>query len=263
MPFRVEGSGYGRPEWRSRQVESGLEQVDDGAQVAEGAEAAGAGDGSLDVGIDRLGGGVGGGGVGEHVADAIKMGLKGLAQAFEGGQPATPRPEFSLALHPEKTKLIEFGRHAAARRKQRGDKKPETFTFLGFTLICGRSRKGGFLIHRKTRADRMRVTLARVKAELRKRMHQSIPEQGHWLQQVVRGYFAYHAVPTNTWAIGAFRNHVIAAWKRSLSRRSQKGRVVWARMKQLAVDWIPKAVILHPWPNQRFDVKHPRWEPSA
>lgn len=170
---------------------------------------------------------------------------------------------FSLALHPEKTKLIEFGRHAAARRKQRGDKKPETFTFLGFTLICGRSRKGGFLIHRKTRADRMRVTLARVKAELRKRMHQSIPEQGHWLQQVVRGYFAYHAVPTNTWAIGAFRNHVIAAWKRSLSRRSQKGRVVWARMKQLAVDWIPKAVILHPWPNQRFDVKHPRWEPSA
>ena len=109
----------------------------------------------------------------------------------------------------------------------------------------------------------MRVTRARVKAELRKRMHQSIPEQGHWLQQVVRGYFAYHAVPTNTWAIGAFRNHVIAAWKRSLSRRSQKGRVVWARMKQLAVDWIPKAVILHPWPNQRFDVKHPRWEPSA
>src|SRR5215813_10672359 len=105
--------------------------------------------------------------------------------------------EFALALHPDKTRLIEFGRFAADRRKQRGLGKPETFKFLGFLFICGKSRRGEFLVHRKSRLDRMRTKLQEVKKELRKRKHQPIPEQGRWLGQVVRGYFAYHAVPTN------------------------------------------------------------------
>jgi RNA-directed DNA polymerase len=171
--------------------------------------------------------------------------------------------EFSLTLHPDKTKLIEFGRHAASRRRQRGLKKPETFTFLGFTLICGTANKGRFLILRKTRSDRMRATLVRVKDELWKRMHQPIPEQGRWLRQVITGFFAYHAVPTNIRAIAAFRHHVSALWRRTLSRRSQTGCMTWLRMLKLTDDWFPKPTILHPWPNQRFDVKHPRWEPSA
>ncbi len=116
--------------------------------------------------------------------------------------------EFSLSLNPDKTRLLEFGRYAAARRRKRGCGKPETFTFLGFTLICGALSNGRFLVLRKTRRDRMRATLQRVKDELRWRMHQSIPEQGHWLGQVTRGFFAYHAVPTNSRALAAFRYHV-------------------------------------------------------
>jgi len=197
-------------------------------------------------------------------ADDCVMGFEHEADAQNFLQDVRTRlAEFSLALHPDKTQLIEFGRHAATRRRMRGQKKPETFTFLGFTLICGRSRKGYFLIHRKTRGDRMRATLAHVKEELRKRMHEPIPEQGRWLQQVTRGYFAYHAVPTNQRAIGAFRHHVMDLWRRALSRRSQRGALTWERIKKLSDDWLPKATILHPWPNQRFDVKHPRWEPSA
>ena len=171
--------------------------------------------------------------------------------------------EFSLSLHPDKTKLIEFGRHAAVNRERRGLKKPETFTFLGFTLICGTSRSGRFQVQRTTRRDRMRATLRRVRDELRQRMHQPIPAQGHWLRQVTMGFFAYHAVPTNRRAIGAFRHHVAVLWKRSLSRRSQKAHLTWARTLRLVNDWLPKARIHHPWPGHRFAVKHPRWEPSA
>ena len=112
--------------------------------------------------------------------------------------------EFSLSLHPEKTRLIEFGRLAAANRARRGLGKPETFNFLGFTFICGKSRKGKFLVTRRTRRDRMRVKLGEIKEELRRRMHQPIPEQGRWLRQVVTGFFNYHAVPTNSAALGAF-----------------------------------------------------------
>src|ERR1017187_4608556 len=171
--------------------------------------------------------------------------------------------EFSLSLHPDKTKLIEFGRHAAERRKQRGQNNPETFTFLGFTLICGTSRSGRFLVKRKTRRDRMRATLGRVKDELRRRMHQSIPEQGHWLRQVTTGFFVYHAVPSNSRALATFRTQIAVLWKRSLSRRSQKASLTWERTWQLARDWLPRPRIQHPWPGPRFDVKHPRWEPSA
>jgi group II intron reverse transcriptase/maturase len=171
--------------------------------------------------------------------------------------------EFSLSLHPDKTRLIEFGRHAAANREKRGCGKPETYSFLGFTFICGKSRKGRFLIRRKTRADRMRATLKRIKEELRWRMHESIPEQGRWLGQVVRGYFAYHAVPTNRPALRSFLIGVTERWKHTLSRRSQRGKVTWERMTKIANDWLPQPRILHPWPSQRFNVKHPRWEPSA
>ena len=166
--------------------------------------------------------------------------------------------EFSLSLHPEKTRLIEFGRHAARRRAQRGLGKPETFNFLGLTFICGKSRQGNFLIKRKTRRDRMRGKLQDIKKEMRRRMHQSIPEQGKWLRQVVTGYFNYHAVPTNRRALVAFRTEITKGWRWILKRRSQKGDLTWDRIKKLADDWLPTPRILHPWPNQRFAVKHPR-----
>jgi RNA-directed DNA polymerase len=166
--------------------------------------------------------------------------------------------KFSLSLHPDKTRLIEFGRYAATNRRQRGLGKPETFNFLGFTFICGKSFRGRFLLKRRSRRDRMKAKLKEVGGELRRRMHQSIPEQGTWLKQVVTGYFAYHAVPTNSAALGAFREELTARWLKTLRRRSQKSALTWARMKKLADNWLPKPRILHPWPNQRFVVKHPR-----
>jgi hypothetical protein len=166
--------------------------------------------------------------------------------------------EFALSLHPDKTRLIEFGRHAAANRERRGLGKPETFDFLGFTFICGRSRAGYFLVKRKTRRDRMRAKLQAIKQELRQRMHQPIPTEGKWLEQVVKGYFNYHAVPTNGRALAAFRFFVTELWRRTLRRRSQKDGMTWERLSRLANDWFPKPRILHPWPQVRFAVKHPR-----
>src|SRR5467141_3315092 len=171
--------------------------------------------------------------------------------------------EFSLSLHPEKTRLIEFGRHAATKRAQRGLGKPETFNFLGFTFICGTSRRGKFLIKRKTRRDRMTAKLKEIKEEMRRRRHRPIPEQGLWLRQVVSGFFNYHAVPTNFRALAAFRSYVTRLWRRALRRRSQKDHFSWARIEKLADDWFPKPRILHPWPSVRFAVNHPRWEPYA
>jgi hypothetical protein len=139
--------------------------------------------------------------------------------------------EFSLTLHPKKTRLIEFGRYAASNRKQRGLGKPETFTFLGFTFICGVTRRVQFQLKRETRRDRMRITLKEIKQELRRRMHQPIPEQGRWLRQVVTGFFNYHAVPTNGRALGSFRFHVTDLRRRSLRRRSQRDGFTWPRIK--------------------------------
>src|SRR6266566_1362568 len=145
--------------------------------------------------------------------------------------------EFALSLHPEKTRLIEFGRLAVENRKRRGLGKPETFTFLGFIFICNKTRRGKFQIKRKSRRDRMRVKLQAIKQELRRRMHQPIPEQGKWLKQVVTGYFNYHAVPTNGPTLTAFRFHVTNLWRRTLRRRSQKD---WTeRTARLANDWLP------------------------
>jgi RNA-directed DNA polymerase len=166
--------------------------------------------------------------------------------------------EFALSLHPEKTRLIEFGRHAEENRRRRGLGKPETFNFLGFTFICGKSRAGKFLIKRKSRRDRVRAKLKEVRRALRRCMHQSITQQAKWLRQVVRGYFNYHAVPTNNRALAGFRDEVIKGWWRALSRRSQRSSLGWEQMKKLANEWLPQPHTLHPWPNQRFAVKHSR-----
>jgi hypothetical protein len=171
--------------------------------------------------------------------------------------------QYALSLHGEKTRLIEFGRFAAERRARRGLGKAQTFNFLGFTHISGRSRTGGFQLQRKTRRDRMRAKLKEIKEALRRRMHDSIAQQGRWLAKVVRGYFNYHAVPTNAQSLGAFRHHVIDLWRRTLKRRSQRDGITWARAAQLAAEFLPAARILHPWPDARFAVTHPRWEPGA
>jgi RNA-directed DNA polymerase len=189
----------------------------------------------------------------QHESDARRF-LDELRQRLE---------EFALSLHPEKTRLIEFGRFAAETRKRRGLGKPETFNFLGFTFIGGKSRRGKFLIKRKSRRDRMRAKLKEIKQALRRRMHQPIPVQGKWLGQVVGGYLNYHAVPTNSRALAAFREAVTRIWRRTLSRRSQNGTLTWERMRSLLDAWLPKPVILHPWPRRRFAVTHPRLEPYA
>jgi RNA-directed DNA polymerase len=166
--------------------------------------------------------------------------------------------KFALSLHPEKTRLIEFGRFAAERRQRRGLGKPETFNFLGFTFICGKTRAGKFQIKRKTRADRMRAKLKMVQEEMRRRMHQPIPDQGKWLYYVVSGYFNYHAVPTNSRALVAFRTEIARRWRRVLTRRSERTKLNWKQMRQLVDTWLPQPRILHPWPDKRFAVSHPR-----
>jgi RNA-directed DNA polymerase len=192
-------------------------------------------------------------------ADDIVVGFEHESDARHFWEAMRERlQEFSLSLHPEKTRLIEFGRFAAANRRRRGLGKPDSFKFLGFTFICGKSLRGNFLLKRRSRRDRMMAKIKEVAGELRRRMHQSIPEQGTWLKQVITGYFAYHAVPTNWAALGAFRDEIIKRWQWTLQRRSQKGSRTWEQMKKLADDWLPKPRILHPWPNQRFAVKHPR-----
>ena len=189
----------------------------------------------------------------EHETDARRF-LAAMRERFE---------EFALALHPEKTRLIEFGRFAADRRARRGLGKPETFNFLGFTLICSISRAGTSLLRRTSRRDRLRAKLKAVKDGLRRRMHEPVAAQGAWLRHVVAGFFNYHAVPTNGHALEAFRQGVIWHWGRTLRRRGQTGALAWERIQKLADDWLPTPRILHPWPNQRFAVKYPRWEPYA
>jgi RNA-directed DNA polymerase len=189
----------------------------------------------------------------QHQADAERF-LADMRERLE---------KFSLTLHPDKTRLIEFGRFAALNRQRQGLGKPETFNFLGFKFICGRARAGHFFVQRKTRRDRMQATLRRVKDELRKRRHYSIATQGKWLRQVVMGFFAYHAVPGNGRATAAFRFHVTNLWWSALERRSQRGHLTWERAERLFNDWLPRPQTLHPWPRERFGVRHLRREPSA
>jgi RNA-directed DNA polymerase len=184
--------------------------------------------------------------MGFQYRDDAEIFLKGLHERFQ---------KYSLELHPEKTRLIRFGRFARRDCKLiDGRRKPETFNFLGFTHSCGLSRNGKFMVKRKTMRKRFTTKLHEVKAELRKRMHQTLRDQGSWLRSVVRGYFAYHAVPGNWDAIGAFRTQVAKLWYKILRRRSQRTRMIWEKMVKLVDYWLPPARILHPWPEERFTV---------
>jgi RNA-directed DNA polymerase len=166
--------------------------------------------------------------------------------------------KFGLELHPDKTRLIEFGRFAADRRKKRGEGKPETFNFLGFTHICGTSHKTGyFTVHRRTIGKRMAAKLKDIQAKLRIRMHARIGGTVGWLQQVVRGYFQYHAVPGNLKRMGAFRWEVARIWYRTLRRRSQRSRLTWERFAQRLGCLLPTVQVLHPYPDIRFDAMYP------
>jgi retron-type reverse transcriptase len=159
---------------------------------------------------------------------------------------------FGLELHPDKTRLIEFGRFAAGRRRARGQGKPEAFDFLGFTHICGKTKTGRFWLRRITISKRLRVKLREVNDQLKRRRHQPIPVQGQWLRSVVQGHFAYYAVPGNLDAVSAFRFQVTRHWLRALRRRSQRTRVTWARMGRLETRWLPKVRAMHPFPQARF-----------
>jgi RNA-directed DNA polymerase len=166
---------------------------------------------------------------------------------------------FGLALHPEKTRLLEFGRFAAENRHKRHQSKPETFAFLGFTHLCGRRRGDGrFVVKRRSMSKRLRAKLQAVKQTLLWQRHKPIPEQGSWLRRVVQGYYNYHAIPGNMAALEAFRTQAVRYWLRSLRRRSQRHRMLWARFGKLADRWIPKPKILHNYPNERFYAKHPK-----
>lgn len=167
--------------------------------------------------------------------------------------------QFALSLHPGKTRLIKFGKFAAERRARRGAGKPETFEFLGFTHYVTRKKDGtGFQLGRKTQRKRMRAKLHAIKETLRQHRHAPIDEQGQWLGTVMRGYFAYFAVPTNTPTLNAFRHHITVRWLRSLRRRSQRYRLTWKRMNGYVERYLPPVRVLHPWPEERFRVAHSR-----
>lgn len=161
---------------------------------------------------------------------------------------------FGLELHPDKTRLIRFGRYAAEQRRRRGEGKPETFDFLGFTHICGKTRRGKFIVLRRPVARRMRAKLRQIKQGLRGRMHQPIKDVGRWLRRVVGGWYRYYAVPMTSRILVWFRRRVARLWQRVLSRRSQKGHVSWRRMFRLIDRWLPRPRILHPYPWERLRV---------
>jgi RNA-directed DNA polymerase len=181
----------------------------------------------------------------EHREDAERF-LADLRERFA---------KFALELHPEKTRLIEFGQFAAMDRRRRGVGRPETFEFLGFTHACARTKRGRFKLKRLTSKKRMRAKLQGLKEELKLRRHQPIPEQGQWLASVVRGHLAYYAVPDNIDAVRAFRDQAAKHWYRALRRRSQRSSLTWERMGRLVDRWLPRVRILHPWPDERFDAK--------
>lgn len=162
--------------------------------------------------------------------------------------------KFHLELHPDKTRLIEFGRFAAENREQRGEGKPESFDFLGFTHMCSKTRKGKFTVLRQTVRKRLRAKLQAVKAELRRRMHDPVPKVGAWLGSVVQGHIQYFGVPRNSTALSLFRHECIRFWYWTMRRRSQKTRLTWKRMCRLVTRWIPPVRIVHPYPNQRLCV---------
>jgi hypothetical protein len=162
--------------------------------------------------------------------------------------------KFCLELHPEKTRLIEFGRFAAENHKSSGEGKPESFDFLGFTHTCDRSGNGRFIVLRQTIGKRMRAKLAEIKCELSRRLHHSVPSVGQWLRSVVQGHFQYYAVPRNQRKLNAFEYQVYRLWLQSLRRRSQRHRINGERMNRLAAKWLPPVRTVHPYPEQRLRV---------
>jgi len=189
-------------------------------------------------------------------ADDIVLGFQEKADAEQFRAELTERMrKFYLELHPEKTRLLEFGPHAIDQRQWRGEGKPETFNFLGFTHICVKKRSNGrFTVLRQTIRKRMQAKLNEVKAELQRRLHEPIPEQGKWLHAVVGGHFRYYGVPMNQPALAIFRFRVGWLWHRALSRRSQNGRVLWDRMRRLINRWLPVPTVCHPYPLRRMGV---------
>ena len=189
-------------------------------------------------------------------ADDIVVGFQEKADAVRFWAELSERMrKFSLQLHPEKTRLLEFGPFAAVNRKKRGEGKPETFNFPGFTHIGGKKRSNGrFTVRRQTIRKRLQAKLGEVKAQLQRRMHHPIPEVGQWLRSVVGGHIRYYGVPTNSPALHTFRFQVGWLWQRALSRRSQNGHVRWDRMRRLIKRWLPPARICHPYPLRRMGV---------
>jgi len=189
-------------------------------------------------------------------ADDIVVGFNSQADADQFRAELTERmKKFHLELHPEKTRLLEFGPYAIDQRQWRGEGKPETFNFLGFTHICVKKRSNGrFTVLRQTIRKRLQTKLNEVKAELQRRMHEPIPEQGKWLRAVVGGHIRYYGVPMNHSALSLFRFRVGWLWQRSLSRRSQNGRVLWDRMRRLIAHWLPLPSVCHPYPLRRMGV---------
>ena len=194
-------------------------------------------------------------------ADDLVVGFRSRIEAVQFLAAFRERlAKFGLELHPEKTRLIEFGRFAAHNRKQRGLGKPETFTFLGFTHHCARQRSNGaFIVWRQTAKKRMVATLQAIKTELIRRRHEPIPVVREWLQKVTLGYYRYHAVPGNLRRLQLFRRRLQWLWRQVLLRRSQRGQISWEQLDR----WVPAPHVLHPYPRERFDAEHPRWKPYA
>jgi RNA-directed DNA polymerase len=161
---------------------------------------------------------------------------------------------FGLELHTQKTRLIEFGRHAEEHRRNRGEGKPETFNFLGFTHSCAKTRKGKFVVLRQTMRKRWQAKLKAVKAELSRRMHTSVPAMGRYVHAVILGHMRYYAVPMNAVSVSDFRMGVVRIWRRVLKRRSQKSHMPWTRMRRYIARWVPQTHVCHPYPWQRFGV---------
>ena len=189
-------------------------------------------------------------------ADDIVLGFQVKSDAEQFWAELTERfRKFALELHPVKTRLLEFGPFAVASRKRRGEGKPETFNFLGFTHICGKKRSNGmFTVVRQTIRKRLQAKLSEVKTELRRRLHHPVPEVGQWLRSVVSGHFRYYGVPMNAPALHIFRFQIGWLWHRALSRRSQNGRILWDRMRRLINRWLPPVRIYHDYPLRRLGV---------
>jgi hypothetical protein len=197
-------------------------------------------------------------------ADDLVVGFESRADAERFGKAFQERlAKFGLEVNAEKTRLIEFGRFAAQDRKQRGEGKPETFTFLGFTHLCGKRHNGAFIVWRHTAKKRMVAKLRAIKVELRYRMHEPVASVGEWLRSVVLGYYRYHAVPGNIDRLNVFAQRLRRLWRLILIRRSQRGRVRWDRLAAIFDHWIPAPRVLHPYPLERFRATHPRWKPYA